>query len=137
MQILAMNSLFSANIETYLKSETFNPQFLAKLKDVEAIPFWQGTGMTTGGSLSERTKIDSTIYDEAISGDSKELTVSRDFIIGTLRDRDSIAIFNENEYALSFQNPDTGVTKTNYMTDVSLFGDTAENFVVFVLGSGT
>lgn len=137
MQILAMNSLFSANIETYLKSETFNPQFLAKLKDVEAIPFWQGTGMTTGGSLSERTKIDSTIYDEAISGDTKELTVSRDFIIGTLRDRDSIAIFNEDEYALSFQNPDTGVTKTNYMTDVSLFGDTAENFVVFVLGTGS
>lgn len=135
MQVLAMNSLFSANIDTYLKSQTFNPQFIKDLT-IESIPFWQGTGMTTGGSISERTKIDTTIYDSAISGESQEISVSRDYVLATLRDRDAIAIFNEKEYALSFQNPDTGVTKTNFMSDVSLFGDTAENFVVFVLGDG-
>lgn len=134
MQVLTMNSLFVSNINTYLKSDTYNPQFIKDLK-VESIPFWQGTGMTTGGTLSERTKIDTTIYDDNLTNDTA--TVSRDFILGTLRDKDAIAIFNQDEYALSFQNPDTGVTKTNYFTDLSLFGDTAENFVVFVLGAGT
>ena len=134
MQILTMNSLFVSNINTYLKSDTYNPQFIKDLK-IESIPFWQGTGMTTGGSLSERTKIDTTIYDDNLTNDTA--TVSRDFILGTLRDRDAIAIFNQDEYALSFQNPDTGITKTNYFTDLSLFGDAAENFVVFVLGSGS
>lgn len=134
MQTLALNSLFSANIDTYLKANTYHPEFINDVKR-EEIPFWQGSGTTMGATLEQRTKVDTTIYDKQIL--EGETTVSRSWILGTLRDRDSIAIFNNDEYALSFQNPDTGVTKTNYMTDLSLFADTSENFVVFTLGNGS
>lgn len=133
-QTLALNSLFSANINTFLKANTYHPEFLNEVKR-EEIPFWQSTGDEEGASISARTAINVKISDNIL--EEGDTTVSRDFVIGTLRDRDSIAIFNNDEYALSFQNPDNGVTKTNYMTDLSLFADPAENFVVFVLGSGS
>lgn len=132
-QKLALNSLFSANIDTYLKSQTYHPEFINDVTR-EAIPFWQGTSKTAGGTLQARTTINTTISDNVLQ--PGEITVNRPFVLGTLRDRDSIAIFNYDEYALSFQNPDNGVTKTNYMTDLSLFADPTENFVVFTLGTG-
>lgn len=132
-QVLALNSLFSANIDTFLKANTFHPEFINEIK-MERIAKWQNVGTDVGGSLEERTTINTTISDNIL--ESGDTTVNRAYILGTLRDRDSIAIFNHDEYALSFQNPDTGVTKTNYMTDLSLFADSAENFVVFVLGTG-
>lgn len=133
-QKLAMNSLFAANIDTYLKSQTYHPEFINNVTR-EPIPFWQGTGKTAGSTLRDRTTIHTTISDNIL--EQGETEVNRPYVLATLRDRDSIAIFNYDEYALSFQNPDTGVTKTNYMTDLSLFADPSENFVVFVLGSGT
>ena len=133
-QTLALNSLFSANINTFLKANTYHPEFLNEVKR-EEIPFWQSTGDEEGASISARTAINIKISDNIL--EEGDTTVARDFVIGTLRDRDSIAIFNNDEYALSFQNPDNGVTKTNYMTDLSLFADPAENFVVFVLGDGS
>lgn len=133
-QKLAMNSLFAANIDTYLKSQTYHPEFINNVTR-EPIPFWQGTGKTAGSTLRDRTTIHTTISDNIL--EQGETEVNRPYVLATLRDRDSIAIFNHDEYALSFQNPDTGVTKTNYMTDLSLFADPSENFVVFVLGSGT
>lgn len=132
-QTLALNSLFSANIDTFLKANTYHPEFLNAIKR-EEIPFWQSTSDVDGADIATRTALNVKISDNILQeGDT---LVARDFVIGTLRDRDSIAIFNNDEYALSFQNPDTGVTKTNYMTDLSLFADPAENFVVFVLGTG-
>lgn len=133
-QTLALNSLFSANIDTFLKANTYHPEFLNAISR-EEVPFWQSTSDVAGADISTRTTINIKISDNILQ--EGETTVTRKFVIGTLRDRDSIAIFNNDEYALSFQNPDTGVTKTNYMTDLSLFADPAENFVVFVLGDGS
>lgn len=132
-QTLALNSLFSANIDTFLKANTYHPEFLNAISR-EEIPFWQSTSDVDGADIATRTALNVKISDNILQeGDT---VVARDFVIGTLRDKDSIAIFNNDEYALSFQNPDTGVTKTNYMTDLSLFADPSENFVVFVLGTG-
>lgn len=132
-QKLALNSLFSANIDTFLKANTYHPDFLNTVER-EEIPYWQSPSDMVGGDIDSRTSLNVKISDNVL--EEGDTTVARGFVIGTLRDRDSIAIFNNDEYALSFQNPDTGVTKTNYMTEMSLFADPAENFVVFVLGTG-
>lgn len=132
-QVLALNSLISANVDTFLKANTYHPEFINDVKR-EAIPFWQAPSDALGGDIAKRTSLNVTISDNIL--EQGDTTVTRGFVIGTLRDRDSIAIFNNDEYALSFQNPDTGVTKTNYMTDMSLFADPTENFVVFTLGAG-
>lgn len=132
MQHLALNSLFSANIDTYLKANTYHPEFINAVTR-EEIPFWQGSGTTknqTAASLADRTRLNITLGENILD---EETTVNQPYVIGTLRDRDSIAIFDYDEYAFSFQNPDTGVTKTNYMSDLSLYADTSENFVVFTL----
>lgn len=125
-QHLMLISKFAVNMETYLYSDTYHDDFL-KIGKYEKIPYWQGTG--TNITFSDRTTIDVTLDDKT--------TVKRNYIIGCLRDRDSVAIFNNEQYTTSFVNPDTSVTRYNFMNDISLFADTSENFIVFVVGDST
>lgn len=125
-QSLTLISKFAINLETYLYSDTYHDDFL-KIGTYEKIPFWQGIGTTT--TFSDRTTIDVKLDDNT--------TVKRDFIVGILRDRDACVIFNNEQYTTSFVNPDTAVTRYNFMNDISLFSDTSENAVVFTIGTSS
>lgn len=127
-QHLTLLSVFSDNLKTQLYSGTYNEGFL-KLPEYEEIPFWQTIG---DKSYSARSEIKATpIHYIDEEGDTD---VDVNGVIAVLRDRDALAIFNNEKYTTTFVNPDTAVTRYNHFEDMSLYADTSENFVVFTLG---
>lgn len=118
-QHLTLISPFSTALDTELYSQTFHNEFL-KLIEHDTVPFWQ--------NVNVRGKIKTKPLDDPQGTD-----VSVVNIIGILYDRDAMAVFNHEKYTTSFVNPDTTVTRYNHFEDLSLYADTAENFLVFTL----
>ena len=126
-QTLTLLSTFSNNLETQLYSGTYHDDFV-KLGDFETVPFWQTVG---DGSYGARSEIKAKpIHYIDTEGDTD---VDVHGVIAVLRDRDALAIFNNEKYTTTFVNPDTAVTRYNHFEDMSLYADTSENFVVFTL----
>lgn len=126
-QSLTLLSTFANNLETQLYSGTYHDDFV-KLGDFETVPFWQTVG---DGSYGARSEIKAKpIHYIDTEGDTD---VDVHGVIAVLRDRDALAIFNNEKYTTTFVNPDTAVTRYNHFEDMSLYADTSENFVVFTL----
>lgn len=126
-QSLTLLSTFANNLETQLYSGTYHDEFV-KLGDFETVPFWQTAGDDSYGARSE-IKAKPIHYIDT-EGDTD---VDVHGVIAVLRDRDALAIFNNEKYTTTFVNPDTAVTRYNHFEDMSLYADTSENFVVFTL----
>lgn len=123
-QYLTMLSIFDSIISTELYSQTYHDDFL-RIAQHDNIPYWQATD--ANDTLTARSKI----IAKPIGTDETATTVNN--VVGILRDRDALAIFNFENDVTTFTNPSTRVTRYNYFNDMSLFADTSENFVVFTL----
>lgn len=123
-QYLTMLSIFDSIISTELYSQTYHDDFL-RIAQHDNIPYWQATD--ANDTLTARSKI----IAKPIGTDETATTVNN--VVGILRDRDALAIFNFENDVTAFTNPSTRVTRYNYFNDMSLFADTSENFVVFTL----
>lgn len=125
MQYLTMMSLAGKVIDTELYSQTYHDEFL-KIGKYDTVAYWQATD--ANNSFTARSQINA----KPTGAQSVEPTTVNN-VIGILRDRDALAIFNYEQDTTAFTNPSTRVTRYNYFNDLSLFADPSENFVVFTL----
>lgn len=127
-QKLTMLSPYATALETNLYSGTYHDDFL-KLGEYDTVPFWQTLGDTT---LVKRSEVKATPIHYIDKEGDTDVDVTG--VVAILRDVDALAIFNHEKYTTTFVNPDTAVTRYNHFEDLSLYGDTSENFIVFTLG---
>lgn len=126
-QYLTMLSIFDNIISTELYSQTYHDDFL-RIAQHDTVPYWQATNESN--SLAARSRVKA----KPIGEDDTPYT-DVPYVVGILRDRDALAIFNFDNEVTTFTNPSTRVTRYNYFNDMSLFADTSENFVVFTLNN--
>lgn len=122
-QHIVFNAEFIKSVEGYMQADVFHDTLVA-LPNFERVNFWQGTGENTY-SFADTTKIDI----KTASGE----TVSKSYIVGIIFDRDAIMLCNENDRVTTAYNARGEFINNFYKFDISIFNDTAENGIIFVL----
>lgn len=122
-QHIVFNAEFIKSVEGYMQADVFHDTLVA-LPNFERVNFWQGTGDDTY-SFADTTKIDV----KTASGE----TVSKGYIVGIIFDRDAIMLCNENDRVTTAYNARGEFINNFYKFDISIFNDTAENGIIFVL----
>ncbi len=124
---LVLHSDLAKAMEVYLQSDTYHDE-LVKIGEYETVPFWQ-----TQGSAYDLT--DTSAIDIKLASDNTH-TVSRNYIVGVLFDRDALGVLNDNRRTTSAYNANGEYWTNFYKVDTSYFNDLAENGIIFVLGDG-
>lgn len=122
-QHIVFNSEFIKSVEGYMQADVFHDTLVA-LPNFEKVNFWQGTG-DSSYSFADTTKINVT------SAGGK--TVEKSYIVGIIFDRDAIMLCNENDRVTTAYNARGEFVNNFYKFDISIFNDTAENGIIFVL----
>ena len=122
---IVLHETLDAGVSAFLQSDTFHDE-LVKLPLAEVVPFWQGSG--TSYALADTTSINVDILDK----DGNKQTVSEDYIVGIMFDRDALGVTGYNR-----RTPSKWVAKAEfynywYKEDAGYFNDYNENFVVFL-----
>lgn len=112
---------FSKVAETFLISETFNPEKVALPKH-DSVPYWQGSG--TNYNFEDVSSIDV----KTNSGD-----VKMSGIIGIMSDKDACAVTNLDRRVTTNYNPKAEFYNNFYKFDAGFYNDLNENFVVFYM----
>lgn len=124
-QHVVLLSDFAKASETYLRSATFNDEFVA-LPNHETVPFWQGSGTTYAfedvSTISVKT---SSGYNVDVGG-----------ILGVIFDRDALGVTNLDRRVTTNYNPKAEFYTNFYKFDAGFFNDLDENFVVFYMDEG-
>lgn len=113
---------FASASDVYLQSDTFHKE-LVKLPNYETISYWQGSG--TKFALGDVSKINIKT--------SQGNSVTLDYIIGVIYDRDSLGVMQPEKYATTHRNEKAEFTNVWYKAKTRYFNDFNENFVVFFL----
>lgn len=124
---LVLHSDLAKAMEVYLQSDTYHDE-LVKIGEYETVPFWQTQG-------SEYDLTDTSAIDIKLASDNTH-TVSRNYIVGVLFDRDALGVLNDNRRTTSAYNANGEYWTNFYKVDTSYFNDLAENGIIFVLGTG-
>ena len=122
-QHIVFNAEFIKSVEGYMQADVFHDTLVA-LPNFERVNFWQGSGDDIY-SFADTTKIDI----KTASG----VTVSKSYIVGIIFDRDAIMLCNENDRVTTAYNARGEFINNFYKFDISIFNDTAENGIIFVL----
>ncbi len=120
---LVLNAEFAKSIEAYMMADTYHEALVA-MSGYDTVNFWQGMG-DASYSFAKTTAIDITTSD----GDE----VEQAYIVGIMFDRDAIMLCNEHDRVTSAYNAKQEFINNFYKFDISLFNDTAENGIIFIL----
>lgn len=123
LQVLEVLSDFSSASEFYLRSNTFHEE-LVRMPMYTDVPYWQGTGESY--DFADTSAISITI--------APNITITRNNIVGFLRDVDAVATMMSLRKTLSQVNLKKEVNNYFQKAEEGLYYDTSENGVVFVLG---
>lgn len=113
---------FAKASDMYLQSDTFHNDLVA-LPNYESVPYFQGTG--TDYAFDKVSKI----YVKTASG--HDITING--VIGTMFDRDAVAVNNFNRRTTSKWNAKAEFTNYWNKCDARYFNDLNENCVVFFI----
>ena len=122
---IVLHETIDAGVSAFLQSDTFHDE-LVKLPQADVVPFWQGSG--TSYALADTTSIDVQVLDTA----GVKQSVSEDYIIGVMFDRDALGVTGFNRRTTSKYNAKAEFYNYWYKEDAGYFNDYNENFVVFI-----
>lgn len=119
--VLLLDDFASAS-DVYLQSDTYHKE-LVKLPNYETVSYWQGSG--TKFALGDVSKINIKT--------SQGNSVTLDYIVGVIYDRDALGVLQPEKYATTHRNEKAEFTNVWYKAKSRYFNDFNENFVVFFL----
>lgn len=125
LHIVMLDSL-DAGVSAFLQSDTFHDE-LVKLPEADVISSWQGTG--TSYALADTSSIDVQVLDKT----GTKQSVSQDYIVAVLFDRDALGVTAFNKRTTNHYNAKAEFFNYWYKEDAGYFNDYNENFVVFVV----
>lgn len=121
---VVLNSAYSRAIDVMMTADTYHDD-MVKIGSYETVPYWQGSG--TAYAMTDRTSIN-----VKLPSDNTE-TVSQQYIIGIMFDRDAMAINNTDMRVTSSYNANGEYYNNFYKIDTSNMIDTAENGIILTL----
>lgn len=121
---VVLNSAYSRAIDVMMTADTYHDDMVS-IGSYETVPYWQGSG--TAYALTDRTSIN-----VKLPSDSTE-TVTQQYIIGVMFDRDAMAINNTDMRVTSSYNANGEYYNNFYKVDTSNMIDTAENGIILTL----
>lgn len=121
---------FAMALDGSLYSETFHNEFV-KLEGFSQVPYWQGGGLDD--SFESRSAIKVIPASQADKADKS--TIDANGIIAVLFDDEAAMVCNEEPEVRSIYNPEANFYNYWHTFDASYFNDTAENCVVFTIGT--
>lgn len=122
MQHLVLLSDFSKASEAFLLSDTQN-QDRVTLPSHEAVPYWQGSGLTY--AFADVSKID------VKTSSGKEVSLTG--ILGVLFDRDALGVSNLSRRVTTNYNAKAEFYTNFYKFDAGYYNDLNENLAVFFI----
>lgn len=126
---VVVNSEFAKSVEAYMTADTYHDAMVA-LPNYDTVNFWQSIKDTVEGETSYYGfPTTSSIQITTSAGHS----VTKGGIVAVMFDRDAIMLCNENDRVTTAYNAKQEFVNNFYKFDISLFNDTAENGIVFVL----
>lgn len=130
VQKMLMYAPFFTSAKANVYSGLFNPSYL-EIGEFEGVNFWQSADTPTS------IKITPNILD-VTNGESKTAsTVSLDYVLGLLYDRDAMGVQPQFDYASTTPfNSKGGYYNMFYHWRFNSYNDFTENAVLFILGSG-
>ena len=121
---VVLNSAYSRAIDVMMTADTYHDDMVS-IGSYETVPYWQGSG--TAYALTDRTSIN-----VKLPSDNTE-TVTQQYIIGVMFDRDAMAINNTDMRVTSSYNANGEYYNNFYKVDTSNMIDTAENGIILTL----
>ena len=121
---IVLHETIDAGVSAFLQSDTFHDE-LVKLPQADVVPFWQGSG--TSYALADTTSINVQVLDTA----GVKQSVSEDYIIGVMFDRDALGVTGFNRRTTSKYNAKAEFYNYWYKEDAGYFNDYNEPFVLF------
>lgn len=116
---------FMTIVDTVIMYEAHNPKYITADPDIR-VPFWQGSGKTTGIDWESVTKVEGTNADGA--------TVQLNNLIGIIFDHDSVGTFRQQERVRTTPiNARAEYYNTFWHESPMYFNDLGENCVAFFL----
>ena len=115
---------FVNSSDVYLQADVRHNEFTG-LKEVDTVPYWQGSGKTY--AFSDISKIDVKIN----KGDTKGADVSQSGILGVLFDKKALGVTNLDKRVTTNFNPKAEFYTNFYKADSGYFNDFNQNFIVF------
>jgi len=122
---IILHETVDAGVGAFLQSDTFHDE-LVKLPQADVVPYWQGSG--TAYALADTSKIDVKVLDKS----GTQQSVSKDYIVGVMFDRDALGVTAFNRRTTSKYNAKAEFYNYWYKEDAGYFNDYNENFVVFI-----
>lgn len=122
---IVLHETLDAGVSAFLQSDTFHDE-LVKLPKADVVSFWQGSG--TSYALADTTSIDVQVLDTS----GTKQSVSEDYIVGVMFDRDALGVTAFNRRTTSKYNAKAEFYNYWYKEDAGYFNDYNENFVVFI-----
>lgn len=122
MQRVVLLSDFSKASETFVISDSFNPERVTLPKH-DSVPYWQGSG--TNYDFNSVSKIDV----KTSSGDN----VTINGVLGCIFDRDALAVANMDKRTTVAYNARSEFFNNWFKADAQYINDLNENFVVFYI----
>ena len=122
---IVLLDVIDSGATAFLQSDTFHDE-LVKLPQADVVPFWQGSGTSFG--LGDVSKISVDVLDKS----GTKQTVTEDYIVGVMFDRDALGVTGFNRRTTSKWNAKAEFYNYWYKEDAGYFNDYNENFVVFL-----
>lgn len=122
-QRIVMLSDFLASSEIYLLADTQNSDKATLPKNIDTVPYWQGSGKAYAYDDVTRINVKT----------SSGKTVNVTGIIGCIFDKDALGVTNLDKRVTTNYNPKAEFYTNFYKFDAGFFNDLNENFVVFYI----
>ena len=122
-QRIVMLSDFLASSEIYLLADTQNSDKATLPKNIDTVPYWQGSGKAYAYDDVTRINVKT----------SSGKTVNVTGIIGCIFDKDALGVTNLDRRVTTNYNPKAEFYTNFYKFDAGFFNDLNENFVVFYI----
>jgi len=126
MQIIVLLSDFSKASETFLLSDTRNPDKVTLPKH-DSVPFWQGSGLSY--DFADVSKIDV----KTAAGDDVVVTG----LLGVIADKDAVAVSNLDRRTTVAYNARAEFYNNWFKADAQYINDLNENYVIFYVADST
>lgn len=122
-QRIVMLSDFLASSEIYLLADTQNSDKATLPKNIDTVPYWQGSGKAYAYDDVTRINVKT----------SSGKTVNVTGVIGCIFDKDALGVTNLDRRVTTNYNPKAEFYTNFYKFDAGFFNDLNENFVVFYI----
>ena len=122
-QRIVMLSDFLASSEIYLLADTQNADKAKLPSNIDAVPYWQGSGKSYAYDDVSRINV------KTASGQTVNVTG----VIGCIFDKDALGVTNLDRRVTTNYNPKAEFYTNFYKFDAGFFNDLNENFVVFYI----